>query len=121
MDTITENLYQNYITAACKPRYLNVKLEDSSFQQYGETLKKFNRKIYQWLMNSILNVSNKNLHRSVFSTSDVQHSQNARKTAIIVKELSVGKHSENRTKNTVIKILFIGTTNFNKKLFEQMK
>ena len=44
MDPITEILYHNYIIAACNPLYPNdVKLEDGSFQQYGETLKKFNR------------------------------------------------------------------------------
>ena len=72
-------MYQNYTIAACNPLYPNVvKLEDGSFQQYGETLKHFNREIYQWSMNSNLNVSNENLHRSLFSTSDVKHSQNVR-------------------------------------------
>ena len=38
-------------------------------------LKKFTREIYQWSMNSNLNVSNKNLHRSFFSISDVKQSK----------------------------------------------
>ena len=52
-----------------------MKLEDGSFQQYGETLKKFNREIYQWSMNNNLNVSDENLHRSFFSISDLKQSQ----------------------------------------------
>ena len=48
MDPITKILYHNYTIAACIPLYpIVVKLEDGSFQQYGETLKKFNREIYQ--------------------------------------------------------------------------
>ena len=79
MDPITKILYLNYTIAACNPLYLNVvKLEDGSFQQYGETLKKFNREIYQWSMNYNLNVSDENLHRSLFSISDVKQSQIAR-------------------------------------------
>ena len=57
IDPITKILYHNYTIAACNPLYSNVKIEDGSFQQYGETLKKFNREIYQWSMNSNLNVS----------------------------------------------------------------
>ena len=58
MDPITKILYHNYTIAACNLLYPNVvKLEDGSFQQYGETLKKFNREIYQWSMNNNLNVS----------------------------------------------------------------
>ena len=75
---ITENLYHNYTIAACKPLYPNVKLEDGSFQQYEETLMKFNRKIYQWLMNSYLNVSHDNLHPSFCSTTHIKQSQIAR-------------------------------------------
>ena len=68
MDPITKTLYHNYTIAACNPLYANVvKLEDGSFQQYGETLKKFNREIYQWSMNKNLHVSDENLHRSLFS------------------------------------------------------
>ena len=52
-----------------------VKLKDGSFQQYGETLKNFNLKIYQWSTNSNFNVSDENLHHSLFSTSDVKQSQ----------------------------------------------
>ena len=52
-----------------------MKLEDGSFQQYGETMKKFNREIYQWRMNTNLNVSDENLHSSLFSKSDVKQSQ----------------------------------------------
>ena len=52
MDLIKKILYHNYTIAACNPLYPNVvRLEDGSFQQYGETLKKFNREIYQWSMN----------------------------------------------------------------------
>ena len=88
MDPVTKILYHNYTIAACKPLYQNVvKLEDGSFQQYGETLKKFNREIYQWSMNSNLNVSDKKLHRSLFSTSDVKQSQIARKTCHISKRI----------------------------------
>ena len=73
MDPNTKILYHNYIIAAWNPLYPNVvKLEDASFQQYGETLKKFNREIYQMSMNSNLNVSDENQHRSLFSTSDVK-------------------------------------------------
>ena len=79
MDPITKILYHNYTIAACNPLYPNVvKLEDGRFQQYGETLKKFNREIYQWSMNNNLNVSDENLHRSLFSISDVKQSQIAR-------------------------------------------
>ena len=46
MDPITKILYRNYTIAASNPLYPNVvKLEDGSFQKYGETLKKFNRDI----------------------------------------------------------------------------
>ena len=48
MDPITKILYHNFIIAACKPLYPTiVNLEDGSYDQYGETLKKFNREIYQ--------------------------------------------------------------------------
>ena len=80
MDPITKILYLDYTIAACNLLYPKVvKLEDGSFQQYGETLKKFNREIYQWSTNNNLNVSDENLHRSLFSISDVKHSQIARK------------------------------------------
>ena len=66
MDPITKMLYHNYTIAACNPLYLNVvQLEDGSFQQYGDTLKKFNRETYEWSMNSKSNVSNENLHRTL--------------------------------------------------------
>ena len=79
MDPITKILYHNYTMAACNPLFPNVvKLEDGSFQQYGETLKKFNREIYQWSMNNNLSVSNENLHCSLFSISDVKQSQIAK-------------------------------------------
>ena len=72
-------MYRIYTIAACNPLYPNVvKLEDGSFQQYGETLKKFDHKIYQWPMNNDLNSSDQNLHRSFFSTSDLKKSQIAR-------------------------------------------
>ena len=48
MDPITKIWYHNYTVAKCNPLYPKVvKLEHGSFQQYGETLKKFNREIYQ--------------------------------------------------------------------------
>ena len=76
MDPITKILYHNNTIAACNPLFPNVvKLEDGSFQQCGGTLKKFNREIYQWLMSNNLNVSDENLHRSLFSISDVKQSQ----------------------------------------------
>ena len=76
MEPIRKILYHNYTISACNPLYADVvKLEDGSLQQYGETLKKFNREIYQWLMNNNLNVSDENLHRSLFSISDVKQSQ----------------------------------------------
>ena len=79
MGTITENLYHNYTITASNPLYPNVvKLEDGSFQQYGATLQKFNREIYQWSMKNILNVSDENLHCSLFSISDVKQSQISR-------------------------------------------
>ena len=57
MVPIIKIFFRNYTIAACNPLYPNdVKLEDGSFQQYGETLKKFNRGIYQWSMNCNLNV-----------------------------------------------------------------
>ena len=76
MVPITEILYHDKTIAASNPRYQNVvKLEDGNFQQYGETLKKFNREIYQWSMNVNLNVSDENLHRSLFSTSELKPGQ----------------------------------------------
>ena len=79
MDPITKILHHNYTITACKPMYPNVvKLEDGSFQQYGATLKTFNSEIYHWSMNNNLNVSVENLHRSLFSLSDVKESQIAR-------------------------------------------
>ena len=76
MDPSTKILYHSYTITACNPVYPNVvKLEDGSFQQYGEELKKFNREIYQWSMNNNLNVSDENLHRSLFCISDVKQSQ----------------------------------------------
>ena len=79
VDPITKIFYHNYTITACNPLYPNVvKLEDGNFQQYGETLKKFNREIYQWSMNNNLNVTDQNLHRSLFSISDVKQSQIAR-------------------------------------------
>ena len=122
MDPITKTLYHNYTIAACNPLYPNVvKLEDGSFQQYGETLKKFNREIYQWSMNNNLNAIDENLHRSLFSISDVKQSQIARTMRHNSKELSVGKHSEIRMENTVMKILFIGTLSSKNNFFQQMK
>ena len=76
MDPNTKIFNHNYTIAACNPLYPNVvKLKDGSFQQYGETLKKFNRRIYQWSLNSNLNVIDENLYRNLFSTSDVKQSQ----------------------------------------------
>ena len=81
MEPITKVLCFNYTIAACNPLYPNVvKLEDSSFQQYGETLERFNREIYQWSMNSSLNVSDENLRHSFFCTSDIKQFQIARTT-----------------------------------------
>ena len=76
MDPFTKIMYHNYTIAACNPLYPNlVKLSDGSFQQYGKSLKKFNREIYQWLMKCNLKVSDENLHRSLFTTSDVKQCQ----------------------------------------------
>ena len=76
IEPITKILYHNYTIAACNPLYPNVvKLEDGSFQQYVETLKNFNREIYQWSMNNNLNVSDQTLHCSLFSISDVKQCQ----------------------------------------------
>ena len=75
-EPITQILYHKFTVAQCNPLYPNVvKLEDVGYQQYGETLKKFNREIYQWLMKINSNVSDENLHRSIFSTSDKKQSQ----------------------------------------------
>ena len=53
LEPLTKILYRNYTIASCNPLYPNVvKLEDGSFQQYGETLKKFDHEIYQWPMNN---------------------------------------------------------------------
>ena len=80
LNPITKFLYHNHKIAACNPLYADVvKLENGSFYQYGQTVKKFNRKIYQWSMNSNLNVSNENLDRKFSSTSDIKQSQIARK------------------------------------------
>ena len=79
MDPITKIFYHNYTIAACNPLYPNVvKIEDGSFQQYGETLRKFIPEIYQWSMNNNLIVSDENLYRRFFSISDVKQSQIAR-------------------------------------------
>ena len=44
MDPNRQTSYHNYTIAACNPLHPNVvKLEDGSFQQYGERMKKFNR------------------------------------------------------------------------------
>ena len=64
LEPLTKFLYHNYTIAACIPNV--VKLEDGSFQQYGETLKKIDHEIYQWPMNNDLNSSDKNLHLSLF-------------------------------------------------------
>ena len=91
MDPITQILYHNNTIAVINLLYPNVvKREDGSFEQYGETLKKFHRKIYQWSMNSNLNVSDENLQRCFLSTSYIKQSQTALEFAIIVNELSVG-------------------------------
>ena len=72
MEPLSKILYHNYTIAACNPLYPNVvKLEDGSFQQYGETLKKFDHEKYQWPMNNDFNSSDQNLLRSLFSTSDL--------------------------------------------------
>ena len=74
LEPLTRILYHNYTIAACNLLYPSVvKLEDGSFQQYGEILKKFDHEIYQWLMNNDLNSSD--LHRSLFSTSYLKNSQ----------------------------------------------
>ena len=83
MGIITENLYHNYTVTASNPLYTNVvKLEDGSFQQYGALPQKFNREIYQWSMKNNLNVSDENLHCSLFSISDVKQSQISRTVRI---------------------------------------
>ena len=65
LEPLAKVLYLNYTIAACNPLYPNVvKLEDGSFQQYGETLRKFDQEICQWPMNKDLNSSDQNLHRS---------------------------------------------------------
>ena len=77
MDPLKQILYHNFAIAACILLYLNfVILEDSSFQQYGETLNKFNREIYQWPKNTNLCVKDQNLHCSLFSKSDLKQSKN---------------------------------------------
>ena len=120
LEPITKILYRNYTIAASNRLFPNVvKLEDDSFQQYGETLKKFDHKIYQWPMNNDLNFSDQNLHRSLFSTSNLKSAESLEPFATIVKELSVEKRSETRMENTILTILYIGTTSFNKKCFSK--
>ena len=75
MDPLTKVLYHNYTLTASKRLYPNVKLEDSSFQQYEESLKKLICEIYQWSMNTNLNVSDENLHCSLFAKADLKQSQ----------------------------------------------
>ena len=76
--------------AACNVLYPNVvKLESGSFQQYGEMLKKINCDIYQCSMNSNLNLSLENLHRSLFSTSDVNQIQSVRTVCHNRKEIII--------------------------------
>ena len=46
-EPLTKALYQNYIILACNPLNANVvKLEDGSYQKYGENLNEWNIKIY---------------------------------------------------------------------------
>ena len=117
LEPLTKILYHNYTIAACNSLYPNVvKLEDGSFQQYGETLKKFDNEIYQWPMNNDLNSSDQNLHRSLFSTPDLKKESNC-----LNNTPSVDKRSETRMENTIMTILYIGTTSFNKKFFYQRK
>ena len=87
INPITKILYHKYAIAACKLLYPNVKLEEGSFQQYGETLKKYNREIYQRLMNSKLNLSDENLHRSFISTSYVKQKQIGQTICQKIKEI----------------------------------
>ena len=68
-------------------------------------------------MNSNLNVRDKNLHRSLFSTSDVKQSQIEQKIRHISEDLSVGKNSEIWMEKTVRKFLFTGTTSSKKNFF----
>ena len=57
MNPLTKVLCQNYIIAACNPLYTNfVKLDNESYQQYGEKLKETSLEIYQRPMNNDLNV-----------------------------------------------------------------
>ena len=102
LEPLTKIFYRNNTIAACNSPYPNVvKLEDGSFQQYGETLKKFDHKIYQWPMNNDLNSCDQNLNRSLFSASDLKKSQIARtirhnSKGIISREAfrdSVGKYN----------------------------
>ena len=80
LELLAKILYHYYTIAACNPLYPNVvKLEDGSLQQYGETLKKFDHEIYQLPMNNDLNSSDQNLHRSLFSTSDLKKESNRSK------------------------------------------
>ena len=66
-------------------------------------------------MNSNLYVSDENLHRKLFSTSD--RVKLLEQFAITGQESSVRKHSQIRMENTVIKILFTGTTTFQQENF----
>ena len=86
--------------------------------KYGETLKKFNREIYRWSMNSNLNVSNEDPYCCLFSTSDIKQSLIAQTFCYNSKKnyqsRSIPKFDR---KKTVMKILFIGTTSFNRSSF----
>ena len=98
MNPITTILYHYYTMAACNPLSPNiVRLQEGSYQRYGETLKKLNHEIYQWSMNSKLNVSDENLHRSLFSTSYVKRSQIAR----IIRQNSKGNISWGAIRDSV--------------------
>ena len=79
-------------------------------------LKKFNREVYQWSLDSNLNVGDENLDRSI-CTSDVKSVKILEQFAIVAKQLSVGKHSDTGIENTVMKISFTGTTSFNREFF----
>ena len=83
------------IQPASNPQYPNVaKIEDGSFQKYGDTLKNIGREIYQSPMNTNLKVVDQNLHLAFFQHQTLNRDKLLQHFATIVKNLSVRKHSE---------------------------
>ena len=121
MDPITKTLFHKYTVNACNSLYTNQNRRRSFSTIRRKTEKKNNRELNKWSLNSNLNVSDENLHRSLFSASDKNRVKMFEQFATIVKELSVGKQSAIWTENTVMKILFTGATSFNRKFVQQMK